>query len=57
VNLGNVAPASVLALETLRLGLRADTVPARAEGSAALGQGALGQGALGSAALAPGAVT
>ena len=25
VNLGNVAPASVLALETLRLGLRADT--------------------------------
>lgn len=26
VNLGNVAPASVLALETLRLGLRADTV-------------------------------
>jgi hypothetical protein len=52
VNLGNVAPASVLALETLRLGLRADTVPARAEGSAALGQGALG-----SAALAPGALT
>jgi phosphosulfolactate synthase len=30
VNLGNVAPASVLALETLRLGLRADT----AEGGA-----------------------
>lgn len=28
VNLGNVAPASVLALETLRLGLRADTVSA-----------------------------
>jgi len=26
VNLGNVAPANVLALETLRLGLRADTV-------------------------------
>jgi phosphosulfolactate synthase len=26
VNIGNVAPASVLALETLRLGLRADTV-------------------------------
>ncbi len=26
VNLGNIAPASVLALETLRLGLRADTV-------------------------------
>ena len=26
VNLGNVAPASVLALETLRLGLRANTV-------------------------------
>ena len=25
VNLGNVAPASVLPLETLRLGLRADT--------------------------------
>ena len=30
VNLGNVAPASVLSLETLRLGLRADTVSARA---------------------------
>ncbi len=30
VNLGNIAPASVLALETLRLGLRADT----AEGGA-----------------------
>lgn len=30
VNLGNVAPASVLPLETLRLGLRADTVPAGA---------------------------
>jgi phosphosulfolactate synthase len=30
VNLGNVAPASVLALETLRLGLRADTVSAGA---------------------------
>jgi phosphosulfolactate synthase len=30
VNLGNVPPASVLALETLRLGLRADT----AEGGA-----------------------
>lgn len=28
INLGNVAPASVLALETLRLGLRADTVSA-----------------------------
>jgi phosphosulfolactate synthase len=28
VNIGNVAPASVLALETLRLGLRADTVSA-----------------------------
>ena len=28
VNLGNVAPASVLALETLRLGLRANTVSA-----------------------------
>jgi phosphosulfolactate synthase len=26
VNLGNVAPASVLSLETLRLGLRADTI-------------------------------
>jgi phosphosulfolactate synthase len=25
VNLGNIAPASVLSLETLRLGLRADT--------------------------------
>lgn len=30
VNLGNVAPASVLALETLRLGLRADTAAAGA---------------------------
>ncbi len=30
VNVGNVAPASVLALETLRLGLRADTVSAGA---------------------------
>ncbi len=30
VNIGNVAPASVLALETLRLGLRADTVSAGA---------------------------
>jgi len=30
VNLGNVAPASVLSLETLRLGLRADTVSAGA---------------------------
>jgi phosphosulfolactate synthase len=28
VNIGNVAPASVLPLETLRLGLRADTAPA-----------------------------
>jgi phosphosulfolactate synthase len=27
VNLGNIAPQDVLALETLRLGLRADTVP------------------------------
>jgi phosphosulfolactate synthase len=27
VNIGNVAPACVLSLETLRLGLRADTVP------------------------------
>lgn len=30
INLGNVAPASVLALETLRLGLRADTASAGA---------------------------
>jgi phosphosulfolactate synthase len=30
VNIGNVAPGSVLPLETLRLGLRADTVPASA---------------------------
>ena len=30
VNLGNVAPSSVLSLETLRLGLRADTVSAGA---------------------------
>ena len=30
VNIGNVAPADVLALETLRLGLRADTVSAGA---------------------------
>jgi phosphosulfolactate synthase len=28
VNVGNVAPASVLPLETLRLGLRADTISA-----------------------------
>ena len=28
VNIGNVAPAGVLSLETLRLGLRADTAPA-----------------------------
>jgi len=52
VNLGNVAPASVLALETLRLGLRADTVSARA-----LGSGAAGSDAVGSGALAPGALT
>ena len=30
VNLGNIAPASVLSLETLRLGLRADTAPSGA---------------------------
>ena len=30
VNLGNVAPAGVLPLETLRLGLRADTASVRA---------------------------
>ena len=30
VNLGNIAPASVLSLETLRLGLRADTISAGA---------------------------
>jgi phosphosulfolactate synthase len=30
VNIGNVAPASVLSLETLRLGLRADTASAGA---------------------------
>ena len=30
VNIGNVAPACVLSLETLRLGLRADTVSAGA---------------------------
>jgi phosphosulfolactate synthase len=30
VNIGNVEPASVLSLETLRLGLRADTAPAGA---------------------------
>jgi phosphosulfolactate synthase len=30
VNLGNIAPRDVLSLETLRLGLRADTVPATA---------------------------
>ena len=41
VNLGNVAPASVLALETLRLGLRADTVLAGAEEAGALAPGAL----------------
>jgi phosphosulfolactate synthase len=51
VNLGNVAPGSVLALETLRLGLRADTVSARA-----LETGALETGALESGALTPGAL-
>jgi phosphosulfolactate synthase len=56
VNLGNVAPASVLALETLRLGLRADTVSARALGSGAAGSGAAGSDAVGSGALAPGAL-
>ena len=30
VNMGNIAPASVLSLETLRLGLRADTAPSGA---------------------------
>ena len=29
VNLGNIAPGDVLSLETLRLGLRSDTVPWR----------------------------
>jgi phosphosulfolactate synthase len=51
VNLGNVAPASVLTLETLRLGLRADTASATA-----LGSDAVGSGAVGSDALRPGAV-
>jgi phosphosulfolactate synthase len=32
VNLGNIAPADVLSLETLRLGLRADTLPRDAGG-------------------------
>ena len=41
VNLGNVAPASVLSLETLRLGLRADTASARALRPGALRPGAL----------------
>jgi phosphosulfolactate synthase len=36
VNLGNVAPASVLSLETLRLGLRADTAAAEALAPGAL---------------------
>ncbi len=36
VNIGNVAPASVLALETLRLGLRADTVSAATVSAGAL---------------------
>ena len=36
VNLGNVAPASVLSLETLRLGLRADTAEAEALAPGAL---------------------
>jgi phosphosulfolactate synthase len=31
VNLGNIAPRDVLSLETLRLGLRADTVVAAPE--------------------------
>ncbi len=56
VNLGNVAPASVLTLETLRLGLRADTASATARGSGALESGDLGPGAVGSGALRPGAV-
>ena len=46
VNLGNVAPGSVLALETLRLGLRADTVSAGALESGAPESGALTPGAL-----------
>jgi phosphosulfolactate synthase len=36
-NLGNIAPADVLPLETLRLGLRSDTALAFAEGA---GEGA-----------------
>ena len=32
VNLGNIAPVDVLSLETLRLGLRADTLPRDAGG-------------------------
>ncbi len=52
VNLGNVAPASVLTLETLRLGLRADTASAHSPGPGAPGPGAPGPGA-----LAPGALT
>jgi phosphosulfolactate synthase len=32
VNLGNIAPADVLSLETLRLGLRSDTLATRARG-------------------------
>jgi phosphosulfolactate synthase len=57
VNLGNVAPPGVLSLETLRLGLRADTVSALALGSGAAGSGALTPGALTPGALTPGAVT
>jgi phosphosulfolactate synthase len=41
VNLGNIAPASVLSLETLRLGLRADTAEARALPPGTLTPGAL----------------
>jgi phosphosulfolactate synthase (CoM biosynthesis protein A) len=40
VGLGNVAPAEVLGLEALRLGLRADTVDrSRAGGPAMVGTG------------------
>jgi phosphosulfolactate synthase len=48
VNLGNIAPTEVIALETLRLGLRSDTLLAVEAGLAGLAAGGAG-GALGAA--------
>ncbi len=44
VNIGNVAPSGVLSLETLRLGLRADTASA---GPGSAGPGSAGPGSAG----------